>query len=169
MAKVVKKTKKKTGRIKPKWQTKKNAAMIFAAMCEGKSLREVCRNNDWPLTTVYDWLSRDYAEQYADAQAQRADNFFEELLEIADAPCENKVEVMQANMRIETRKWVMSRMNPKKYGNKVGVEMSGKVKATHDGTVEFTPTDLAIQRIDEIISKAVGSGKDDSLEDISQK
>ena len=151
--------KKRTGRSKPKYQTKKNAFMIFEAMRNGSSLREVCRSNEWPLTTVYDWLNREYAEQYADAQARRADYYFDEMLEIADETPPDKDAIAAARLRIDTRKWVMSRMNPKKYGEKVDVAMSGGTKVTHDGEVKLTPNDMAIQRIDEIISKAIGSGQ----------
>ncbi len=158
--------KNKTGRIKPKYQTKKNADMILTEMRNGRSLREVCKANDWPLTTIYDWLQRDYAEQYAQAQEARADVLFDELVEIADAPMTDKVEVMQAKLKIDTRKWIMSRMKPKKYGDKVDVSMDGKV--THDGTVNVAPTDLAIQRIDEIIGAAIGAREEKRVQDAGE-
>lgn len=169
MKRTTAKKKKAGGRSKPKYQTKKNAELIFAEMRNGSSLRSICASNEWPLTTVYDWLSREYAEQYADAQAQRADYYFDEMIGIADEVPADSNAVAAARLRIDTRKWVMSRMNPKKYGEKVGVEMSGGTKVTHDGEINITPNDMAIQRIDEIISKAIGAGKAGRVEDAGEE
>ena len=156
----------KKNKTKPRYQTKKNASFILTEIKSGRSLREVCKTNNWPLTTVYDWLQRDYAEQYVQAQDARADAMFDELVEIADAPMADKVEVMQAKLKIDPRKWIMSRMKPKKYGDKVDVSMGGKV--THDGTVNVAPTDLAIQRIDEIIGAAIGAREEKLFQDASE-
>ena len=90
------------------------------------------------------------------------------MLEIADETPPDKDAIAAARLRIDTRKWVMSRMNPKKYGEKVDVAMSGGTKVTHDGEVKLTPNDMAIQRIDEIISKAIGSGQIGRVEDAGE-
>lgn len=48
-------------------------------------------------------------------------------------------------------------------------EYKPKAKVTHGGEIEVTPTDMAIQRIDEIISKAVGGGEKTSVADAGKK
>lgn len=48
-------------------------------------------------------------------------------------------------------------------------EYKPKAKVTHDGQVNITPDDMAIQRIDEIISKVVGAGEDSGVEDAGKK
>ena len=166
---MVKTVKKGNKRQKPKWQTKANAARIFEAMREGKSLREICRINEWPKSSVNDWLLREYDGQYAQAQDARADFFFDEILEIADNTRADQQEIAAAKLKIDTRKWIMGRMNPKKYSEKVNVDMSGEAKVTHDGVVELAPNDMAIQRIDEIIGKAIGAGKIERVEDTREE
>lgn len=163
------KAKKSVGRPKVKWKSKANADRIFAAMQDGKSLRQICRENDWPHSTVLAWLNGEFSDQYTQAQERRADYYFEEILEIADSCPADKEEVAAAKLRIDTRKWIMGRMSPKKYSDRVNVDMSGETKVTHDGTVEFTPTDMAISRLDEIIGRVVGTGKDTSMEDTGKE
>lgn len=48
-------------------------------------------------------------------------------------------------------------------------EYKPKAKVTHDGKVDVAPDDMAIQRIDEIISKALGAGKDTSVADAGKE
>lgn len=164
-----KSAKQPTGRPKAKWKSKANAERIFAWMQEGKSLRKICRENNWPHSTVLTWLNNEFSDQYTQAQERRADFFFEEILEIADNCLPDKEEVAAAKLKIDTRKWIMGKMSPKKYSDRVNVDMSGKALVTHDGTVEFTPTDMAISRLDEIIGRVVGTGKDTSMEDTGKE
>jgi hypothetical protein len=42
-----------------------------------------------------------------------------EILEIADAPCKDAVEVAHARNRLDTRKWLASKLAPRKYGDRV--------------------------------------------------
>ena len=87
--------------------------------------------------TFYDILERDAekANKYARACAQRADLIFEETLEIADDTSEDiididgkKVEnnklVQRDKLRVETRKWFLAKLHPKKYGEKTEVDLN---------------------------------------------
>lgn len=106
------------------------ATAICECLVEGHSLREVCRRKDMPSRdTVRRWL-RDkpaFQEQYALARAFGADMLMDEMLEIADdnagdyrsgrkGPIFNADNVQRAKLRVETRKWVLARMAPRKYG-----------------------------------------------------
>jgi hypothetical protein len=42
-----------------------------------------------------------------------------EILEIADKPCANQVEVAQQRNRLNTRKWLAAKLAPRKYGDRV--------------------------------------------------
>jgi hypothetical protein len=53
------------------------------------------------------------------AREERADLLAREILEIADAPCKDAVEVQRARNRIDTRKWLASKVAPRKYGDRV--------------------------------------------------
>lgn len=85
----------------------------------GKSVSAVCSCDDMPYrSTIYEWLAKysDFSDRYARASEQRADRYFDEMLDIADGTLID--EVQKAKLQIDTRKWVLARMNPKKYSDK---------------------------------------------------
>ncbi len=103
----------------------------------GRSLRDVCRDDDMPVSsTVYKWIAAnpDFSRQYARATEVRADVLADEMFDIADTPVmgvktkvdgEGNVETTEGDMiehrrlQIDTRKWALARMNPRKYGDKI--------------------------------------------------
>lgn len=161
--------KNKKGRPKAKWKSKANAERIFELMRTGKSLREICFEQKLPLSKVYEWLNGEYRDNYTLAQEARADKMFDDLLDIADDCSEDKDAVAKARLMIDTRKWVIGRMCPKKYGEKLGVDVSGNIEETHNGEVNITPSDTAIRGINAIIGAIIRTGKADSVEDTGKK
>ncbi|STY93204.1 ubiquitin carboxyl-hydrolase [Moraxella bovis] len=94
---------------------------ICERIANGRSLRSVCLDKDMPaMSTVMDWLNNndDFSEQYRRACEDRETTHFEEMLTIADEVLPETAEVARAKLRIDTRKWVLARMNPKKYSDK---------------------------------------------------
>ncbi len=131
-------TNKKTGR--PSDYLPEVAADICSLLAEGESLRKVCERPRMPnKTTVFRWLAQhiEFRDQYAKATETRAEAFFEEMLDIADDAAEESSAVAKARLRIDTRKWALARMNPKKYGDKVSQEIDHK---SSDGTMTPKPT-----------------------------
>lgn len=104
----------------------------------GESLRAILREKGAPSSkTFYRWLNEDEAKvkQYARATEERADAIFEEILEIADEPnadvfvdkVTGKIKIdgdviQRSKLKVEARKWMLSKMNPKKYGTHKFVE-----------------------------------------------
>lgn len=131
--------KNKPGR-KPYWieelkQTTFNS--IIERVSQGESIRSILDKADrkeYPSNRVFlEWVAENdiFSKQYTRAMEERTDKLFEELLIIADDQ-ENDVTVKpdgteyvnhniinRNKLQIDTRKWVLSRMNPKKYGDKV--------------------------------------------------
>ena len=116
--------------------------VICARLIEGESLRAICRRDDMPaISTVMNWLRQHQAfvELYARARELQADAMFEELLDIADdgtndygvnedGESNGKLDrdhITRSRLRIDTRKWILARMNPKKYGDAVSMRHSG--------------------------------------------
>ena len=125
MAVVKKKdVKKATAKTEAKvdWRTPEFAEILLDAIAGGMTLKEVCESNDLSKTTVLRWLSNEYLDQYARALRVRADMQAEEIIEIADKTYTTNEELTAAKMRIDARKWLMSKMAPKKYGDKVELE-----------------------------------------------
>lgn len=129
---------KKTGR--PSDYLPEVAADICAKLAEGESLRKVCERPGMPSkTSVFRWLAehQEFRDQYAKATDTRADAIFEEMFDIADEVTEEAAAVAKARLRIDTRKWALARMNPKKYGDKVSQDIDVK---SSDGTMTPQPT-----------------------------
>ena len=59
-------------------------------------------------------------------QQRLGPTLFEEIFEIADDVIPDAAEVAKARLRVDTRKWALARMNPRKYGDKVTNELVGK-------------------------------------------
>jgi hypothetical protein len=95
---------------------------------QGKSVVDICAMEGQPSRdSVYAWMREreDFSDMYARAREERADLLFEELFEIADKPCANQVEVQQQRNRLDTRKWALSKLAPRKYSDRVEHDVKG--------------------------------------------
>ncbi|MCC7273693.1 MAG: hypothetical protein IT561_13560 [Alphaproteobacteria bacterium] len=104
------------------------AAMICERIAAGASLRTVCLAADMPgLRTVYDWLRQRSAfrEAYATACIERAAALAEEALEIADtaARAATPEAVQVARLRVDTRKWMAAKLDPKRFSERVQADV----------------------------------------------
>jgi hypothetical protein len=98
---------------------------ICERMAEGESLRSICKTKDYPTKrTFLRWIADDetLAAQYAEAQRLRAEHYFDEIIDIADKGSDPA----QTRVQIDARKWVLARMNPRKYGDRVVNEHTGE-------------------------------------------
>lgn len=105
----------------------------FDAICDiiisGKSLRTALSKVKLSSQTFFVWIREDeiMSKQYAQATVERAELMFEDMLDIADkAPKLTNTkfgttvdtgDIQHKRVKIDTRKWALSKMNPKKYGN----------------------------------------------------
>jgi tRNA splicing endonuclease len=96
-------------------------------------------------SSFFKWLERESenAKQYARACELRSDLLFDEILEIADDSSRDTIEVRdksgklvkmedkewvnRSKLRVDARKFYISKVNPKKYGEKIEVEQKGEV------------------------------------------
>lgn len=110
------------------------------------SLRTLCAKEGMPdVSTILRWrnTNKEFCEQYARAKEEQADFMAEEMLEIADdgsndtlmtekGEIENKEWTNRSKLRVETRKWLASKLKPKKYSEKLQVDNN------HSGSIEIT-------------------------------
>jgi hypothetical protein len=132
---------------RPSEFSQETADYICEQLIEGRSLRSICADDeDVPsASTICRWLSanEEFRKQYAHARELQADALFDESLDIADdmerdlVPDEkeetvvrgNGVAVQRARLRVDTRKWMASKLAPKRYGDKL--ELSGDPDSPH--------------------------------------
>lgn len=110
---------------------------------EPESLVSICRDDGMPdYSTVMDWLIRhpEFAEKYTRAKELQQQTREEEIIAIADNATDDigflvsddaegegakafikHSAIQRARLQIDTRKWVMGKNAPKKYGDKVQV------------------------------------------------
>jgi hypothetical protein len=113
--------------------------VVIESICNGNSLRKSC-NNVIPCKTFFEWMSNDElkSKQYAYACTERADFIFEQTLNISDnvendmitledgREVVNNAVIQRDRLRVDTRKWFLSKINPKKYGEKIDVTTDGE-------------------------------------------
>lgn len=132
---------KRDGAGRPSIYSKELVAKICERIVVGDSIRTISACETMPcMATIFLWLSKypEFLEQYRVAKEQQANVFSEELIEIADdgrndyylkqtkdgdvfvaLDAEN---INRSRLRINTRQWVMERMQPKVYGQKQTTE-----------------------------------------------
>jgi len=112
-----------------------------------KGLHFICKENeDFPnKSTVLRWLAipenSDFRDQYARAREAQADKLAAEILAISDdgthdtmtvyigdvtKEVEDKEWVNRSKLRVDARKWLASKLAPKKYGDKIDVTTGGE-------------------------------------------
>lgn len=130
---------------RPSAFTQETADNICERLADGESLRLICASEDMPSRSmVFRWLAQidSFRDQYARAREAQADVLADEILEIADdttrdtiATEKNGVQpnsewITRSRLRVDARKWLASKMAPKKYGDKLDIEanVTGKVE-----------------------------------------
>ena len=115
---------------------------ICARIAEGESVRRICSDDSMPCAkTVFTWLRvhPEFLQQYARAKQESADAFAEDILDIADDGSNDWMErfdkdekcigwqlngehVQRSRLRVDTRKWLASKLKPKKYGDRLEID-----------------------------------------------
>ena len=119
------------------------AAEICARLARGESLRSICSTPEMPdESTVRGWYvdnHEGFAPQYARARDIALDLMADETLSIADTQEEGVkitdkwtgTEITRADMtehrrlRVDTRKWYLAKLAPKRYGDRLHTEVTG--------------------------------------------
>ena len=115
---------------------------IINEICErianGESVRAILKDDNLPaFNTFLIWIGENEAKskQYERSMQMRAEVLFEETLEIAD-DSSNDIEygengqrmnteyVQRSRLRVDTRKWFLSKLNPKKFGDKLQTDIT---------------------------------------------
>jgi len=124
---------------------------IVNTVCErianGESVRAILKDDNLPSFRHFlVWISEDEVKgkQYARAMEIRSDVLFEEILDIADEAENdffvdektgnekfNQEAVQRSKLRVDSRKWYLSKLNPKKFGDKIDANLN------HEGKIQI--------------------------------
>ena len=114
-----------------------------------QSCYKACQSAGVAIGTFYEWVNSDaaLAERYARARESLIEHIAAETIAIADEPAAllptgaiDSAAVQKQRLQIDTRKWLLSKLAPKKYGEKI--EVSGDAE-----------NPLAIKAIERVVVK----------------
>lgn len=125
---------------------------------EGMSLRKAVKKIGINHSTFFKYIDNDEngesnmrKAQYARAMELRAEFMADEILDISDdssndtiytekGEIENKEWTNRSKLRVDSRKWLLSKLMPKKYGDKIDVTSDGeKVTTSANIVVNVVP------------------------------
>lgn len=127
---------------------------ICLQVARGERTRVAIKKADISFDTFFRWIEddEDKSKQYARACELRAESMADEILAIADStkddvitddngnPVTNHKVIQRDRLRVDTRKWLMSKMMPKKYGERQAIDHTTNGK-------EITPIALTKEQI----------------------
>jgi hypothetical protein len=128
-------TKGKEGETPKGYDRNEVMALVCSLMSEGQSLRRICDSvPDMPKhSTIMDWVREDsgLADQYTRARDNCSDYGFDTLQDLPSETVkkylaegwEPRDAIAMARVEVDKEKWRLSKMAPKKYGDKM--ELSG--------------------------------------------
>lgn len=138
--------KKSTAKRQPKQgrtsiMTDEMSLKFFTMIAQGLSVEAICRIDGMPCDwTIYNHIRNDpkFEQAYKNAREIQAERFLDEIIQIADDGKSDYYEDSEGNvlvdhdhiarsrLRVDTRKWAMARMSPRKYSERVVNEIVGK-------------------------------------------
>lgn len=137
---------------------------IIKKIVEGQAVKKAVAESPISLGTFFSWANdTNYPErlnQYARAMELRAHIMAEDILEIADdssndtayletkngsIPVENKEWVNRSRLKIDTRKWLMAKMMPKKYGDSLKLQGDAENPIEQKLVIEHINTNVPIK------------------------
>lgn len=145
-------TQAKRGR--PTAYTEAIAKEICQRLAEGETLSQICRSEHMPARpTVILWVLDDregFSDRYARARDLLLEYWADETIDIADdgsndwmrreskdgneALVFNSEHSQRSRLRVDTRKWLLSKLKPERYGDKL--ELGGKLTIKHEDALE---------------------------------
>ena len=121
-----------------KYQSDLAKEICDAIASTSKGTKRLCvENSHWPCQdTLFTWLKiyPEFSEQYAQAKICQIELLVDEILEISDDSSQdqyvnelgvlvsNPPAINRARLKVDTRKWLASKLVPKVYGNKIDIE-----------------------------------------------
>ena len=100
--------------------TRDPADTICRRMSEGESLRSICRDSGMPSEgAVRAWAREDrdgFAARYRHARDLLLEYWSDQIVDLAD---QGDLDPRDRQVRIDVRKWLMSKLAPKRYGDRL--------------------------------------------------
>jgi len=117
---------------------------VIRLISEGKSASSAIKEVGISKRTFFGAVldSDEIGNQYARATELRAAIMFDQIEQIADDssgdetydnngnPKQNTEFIQRSKLRVDARKWMLARMNPRKYGDRINIDHDAENKGT---------------------------------------
>lgn len=118
---------------------------VVELIAEGMSAKKACEQVEGISRTQFYKLilnNKELENKYARAMELRAKAMFDDLEDMASEDANdittddkgnsktNHEAIQRSKLKVDTRKWVLSRMNPRKYGDRVNIDHDAENKGT---------------------------------------
>jgi phage FluMu protein gp41 len=149
-------------------------------MSAGESKLQICRSPEMPTReTINNWLRRfpSFLSEYNDARQLLYQHWADETLEISDDGKNDWMErevaggrvvetvngevVQRSRLRVDTRKWLLSKMLPRVYGDRTAVQLTG----ANDGPITHRNVDSLTDEELEAIARGSRAAPTESTEE----
>ena len=145
---------------------RKLADQILTRLAEGDGLRKICKPTSMPPeSTVRQWVVDDregFAAQYARARDIGLDSRAERVPEMARrARGKDSAGVQAVRVEVDAEKWLLSKLAPKRYGDKLDLNVSGELELkgmSDEALLEQVAKDLVALGVDPKILKGLVDG-----------
>jgi len=134
---------------RPSTYTESIAREICERMSEGEVLKQILRDEHMPdRKTVMNWLRArpEFDAEYIRAREQMMDVWAEEVVEISEdgtndwmerelaagriVTVTNNEAVARSKLRVDSRRWLLSKLRPETYGDSQRIDLKGKITLT---------------------------------------
>lgn len=145
-------------------RTPEDRERLAQAVLDGMAERNLscfkaCEAAGVPIGTFLRWVEQDeqLAERYANARATLIERIAEETMMIADQEAEDAVQVNKQRLQVDTRKWLLAKLAPQRYGDKLHL-------AGHDGGTVKTENETRVapdtlrELTEVLLQRAAGKG-----------
>lgn len=115
-------------------KVKRIRSILMQMTHDGKSLRQACKSEGIAPSTFIDWVDADpaLAEQYGRAREALIEHWAEDVIEISDEAVPSTANggldsaaVAKQRLQVDSRKWILSKLSPKRFGDKVEQTLQG--------------------------------------------
>jgi len=116
------------------------------------SMRAICEMKDMPSRdAIFRWVREnpDFAAAYHQARSDQMHGYVDDTVFIADT----EEDTQRARVKIDARRWVAERLEPKHYGPRIEHEHTAQVTTTNINVLENL-TDQEREQLRAMISKA---------------
>lgn len=143
-------------------------ALICERIASGESLAQLCRDPEMPnVSAIRRWLRNEdndpikaeFSVAYARARESLLEHWADEITTISDDGTNDYVlrevgrgravmmadqeHIQRSKLRVDSRKWLLSKLNAKKYGDKLDLNIAGQPGATPVQIREMTAEEAA--------------------------